>query len=233
MRLSGLSYPAGEKEARDFLHAFRASFPGEAKLHPHILLLPHLEPSRVPEVYGAALAALEGLSPPERIYLVGVAHRPLKEKAAALPVPFHTPFGPALPDLPALEVLDALLPYELFNTPLAFREEHSLELPLFFLKGVFPRSKLLPILVGRGSPQLGEALRVVLRDYPGLLVLAVDLSHVGPRFGDPPLSPTLAEEARRRDLGFLERLSRGNRKPPWPIWEITPPALTGWRWCEA
>ncbi|MDM7323850.1 MAG: AmmeMemoRadiSam system protein B, partial [Thermus sp.] len=109
----------------------------------------------------------------------------------------------------ALEVLDALLPYELFNTPLAFREEHSLELPLFFLKGVFPEAKVLPLLVGRGSPQLGEALRVVLRDYPGLLVLAVDLSHVGPRFGDPPLSPTLAEEARRRDLGFLERLSRG------------------------
>ncbi|WP_243029474.1 AmmeMemoRadiSam system protein B [Thermus altitudinis] len=209
MRLSGLSYPAGQEEAKAFLEAFRASFPGEAGPRPEVLLLPHLEPSRVPEVYGAALAALESLPPPERLYLVGVAHRPLGEKAAALPVPFHTPFGPALPDLPALQALDTLLPYELFNTPLAFREEHSLELPLFFLKGVFPQAKVLPLLVGRGGLELGEALRVVLRDYPGLLVLAVDLSHVGPRFGDPPLSRPLAEEARRRDLGFLEKLAQG------------------------
>ncbi|WP_243090830.1 AmmeMemoRadiSam system protein B [Thermus neutrinimicus] len=210
MRLAGLSYPQGEREARAFLQAFRASFPGpRPQGDPSILLLPHLEPSRVPEAYGAALAALEGIPEPERVYLVGVAHRPLREKAAALPVPFQTPFGPAEPDLAALQALDALLPYELFNTPLAFREEHSLELPLFFLKGAFPQAKLLPLLVGRGSLELGEALRVVLKDHPGLLVLAVDLSHVGPRFGDQPLSRSLAEEARRRDLGFLERLAQG------------------------
>ncbi|RTH96197.1 AmmeMemoRadiSam system protein B, partial [Thermus scotoductus] len=118
-------------------------------------------------------------------------------------------FGPAEPDLPALQALDALLPFELFNTPLAFREEHSLELPLFFLKGRFGKSRLLPLLVGRRSPELGEALRMVQRDYPGLLVLAVDLSHVGPRFGDGPLTRSLAAEARRRDLGFLERLAQG------------------------
>ncbi|BCZ86814.1 MEMO1 family protein [Thermus thermophilus] len=208
MRLAGLSYPEGEREARAFLEAFRASYPGEGE-EARALLMPHLEPSRVPEVYGAALAALEKTPPPERIYLVGVAHRPLREKAAALPVPFQTPFGPALPDLPALQALDALLPFELFNTPLAFREEHSLELPLFFLKGRFPEARVLPLLVGRRSPELGEALKVVLRDFPGLLVLAVDLSHVGPRFGDTPLTRTLAEEARRRDLGFLERLAEG------------------------
>jgi len=158
MRLAGLSYPEGEREARAFLEAFRASYPGEGE-EARVLLMPHLEPSRVPEVYGAALAALEKTPPPERIYLVGVAHRPLKEKAAALPVPFQTPFGPALPDLPALQALDALLPFELFNTPLAFREEHSLELPLFFLKGRFPEARVLPLLVARRSPELGEALR--------------------------------------------------------------------------
>lgn len=208
MRLAGLSYPKGEKEARAYWEAFRASFPGEG-MRAEILLLPHLEPARAPEAYGAALAVLEHTPEPERIYLVGVAHRPLREKAAALPVPFHTPFGPAEPDLPALQALDALLPFELFNTPLAFREEHSLELPLFFLKGRFGKSRLLPLLVGRRSPELGEALRMVQRDYPGLLVLAVDLSHVGPRFGDGPLTRSLAAEARRRDLGFLERLAQG------------------------
>ncbi|WP_234554391.1 AmmeMemoRadiSam system protein B [Thermus caliditerrae] len=208
MRLAGLSSPEGEEEARAFWEAFRASFHGEAP-EAQALLLPHLEPARVPEAYGAALAALEKTPPPKRLYLVGVAHRPLKERAAALPVPFHTPFGPAEPDLEALQALDALLPYELFNTPLAFREEHSLELPLFFLKRAFPQAKVLPLLVGRRSPELGEALKVVLKDFPGLLVLAVDLSHVGPRFGDKPFSRPLAEEARKRDLGFLERLAQG------------------------
>lgn len=208
MRLAGRSYPEEGEAARAFLRAFRASFPGEGR-RAEVLLMPHLEPSRVPEAYGAALASLEKTPPPERIYLLGVAHRPLKEKAAALPVPFQTPFGPAEPDLAALQALDALLPYELFNTPLAFREEHSLELPLLFLKGTFPRARILPLLVARRSPELGEALKLVLKDHPGLVVLAVDLSHVGPRFGDGPFSRPLAEEARRRDLGFLERLAQG------------------------
>ncbi len=207
MRLAGLSYPQGPEEARAFLRAFRASYEGEGR-RGSLLLMPHLEPARIPEAYGAALASLER-TPAERVYLVGVAHRPLKEPAAALPVPFHTPFGPAEPDLEALQALDALLPYELFNTPLAFREEHSLELPLFFLKGARPTARYLPILVGRRTPELGEALKVLLEEKPGLLVLAVDLSHVGPRFGDPPLSPALAQEARRRDQGFLKALAEG------------------------
>lgn len=208
MRLAGLSYPEGEKEARAFLEAFRGSFPGEAR-GGRVLLMPHLEPARVPEAYGAALAVLERIPEPERVYLVGVAHRPLRERVAALPVPFHTPFGPAEPDLVALQALDALLPFELFNTPLAFREEHSLELPLFFLKGALPQARFLPLLVGQRSPELGEALRVLLEEKPGLVVLAVDLSHVGPRFGDPPLARPLAERARRQDLGFLEALAQG------------------------
>ncbi|MCH1928467.1 MEMO1 family protein, partial [Shewanella sp. C31] len=77
----------------------------------------------------------------------------------------------------------------------------SLELPLLFLQGAFPKAKVLPLLVGRRTPELGEALKVVQGDFPGLLVLAVDLSHVGPRFGDAPLSRPLAQEARRRDRG--------------------------------
>lgn len=207
MRLAGLSYPEGAEEARAFLRAFRASYEGEGR-RGGVLLMPHLEPARIPEAYGAALASLEGALV-ERVYLVGVAHRPLGEPAAALPAPFQTPFGPAEPDLEALQALRALLPFELFNTPLAFREEHSLELPLFFLKGALPMARFLPLLVGRRTEALGEALKALLGERPGLVVLAVDLSHVGPRFGDPPLSPALAQEARRRDRGFLEALAQG------------------------
>lgn len=208
MRLAGLSYPKEEKAARAFLEAFRASYEGEAP-RAEALLMPHLEPSRVPEAYGAALAVLERTPEPERVLLLGVAHRPLEEAVAALPVPFETPFGPAEPDLEALGHLDALLPFELFNTPLAFREEHSLELPLFFLKGRWPRARYLPLLVGHSTPQVEEALRVFLKDRPAFLVLAVDLSHVGPRFGDPPFSPPLARAARQKDLAFLQALAGG------------------------
>lgn len=208
VRLAGVSYPKAPEDARAFIRAFRASYAGEGK-RADVVVMPHLEPARVPEVYGATLASLEVTPPPERIYLLGVAHQPLQEAAAALPVPFETPFGPAEPDLAALQALDALLPFELFNTPLAFREEHSLELPLFFLKASYPAARVLPLLIGERSPGLGEALKVLLPDYPGLVVLAVDLSHVGPRFGDRPLDPALAEEARGRDVGFLEGLIRG------------------------
>ena len=208
MRLAGLSYPREEKDARAFLEAFRASYEKEAP-EAKALLMPHLEPSRVPEVYGAALATMERTPEPERVLLLGVAHRPLEEAIAALPVPFETPFGPAEPDLEALRHLDALLPFELFNTPLAFREEHSLELPLFFLKGRWPKARYLPLLVQRGTREVEEALWVFLQDWPAFLVLAVDLSHVGPRFGDAPFAPPLAQRARGKDLAFLQALAQG------------------------
>ncbi|MGQ9753492.1 MAG: AmmeMemoRadiSam system protein B [Thermaceae bacterium] len=208
MRLAGISYPKEEKAARAFLEAFRGSYEGDAP-RAEALLMPHLEPSRVPEVYGAALATLEKTPEPERVLLLGVAHRPLREAIAALPVPFETPFGPAEPDLEALTLLDALLPFELFNTPLAFREEHSLELPLFFLKGRWPNARYLPLLVGKATPLLAETLRAFLKDRPAFLVLAVDLSHVGPRFGDEPFSPSLAQRARGKDTLFLQALAAG------------------------
>ncbi len=217
MRLAGLSYPKEEKAARAFLDAFRASYEGEAP-GALALLMPHLEPGRVPEVYGAALAALERTPEPERVLLLGVAHRPLQEPLAALPVPFETPFGPAEPDLEALRHLDALLPFELFNTPLAFREEHALELPLFFLKGRWPQARYLPLLVQQSTPLVEEALRLLLKDRPSFLVLAVDLSHVGPRFGDAPFSLPVAKRAREKDLGFLQALAQG--RPDEALWSL-------------
>ncbi len=213
MKLAGVSYP-GEAEAFSrYFETFLAVAPEVPEKPAKALLLPHLEPRRVPEVYGAAFKALKKTPPPERVLVLGVAHRPIQNPAAALATGFETPLGTLDTDHEALATLDALLGYELFRDPLALLAEHSLEFAAVFLKAIWPEAKILPIAVASHDPQvldeLGQALKLVARDYPFFPVLSVDLSHVGARFGHGPLKAELAQKARERDLGYLKRLAQG------------------------
>ena len=150
------------------------------------------------------------------VLVAGVAHHPIQEVAAALPLAFDTPLGRVEVDLEALGALDALVPFELFNTPLAFREEHSVEFPVVFLKGVWPEAsfKILPLIVSGSEEasaleELARALEVLAKDYPFLPVASVDLSHVGARFGHGPLTRALATRAQSMDRRYLELVAGG------------------------
>ncbi len=216
MALAGVSYPAEAKGFTAYLQAFRALVPEGTKGAVRGVVMPHLEPRRVPEVYGAVLEALAHTPPPARVLVAGVAHHPIQEVAAALPLAFDTPLGRVEVDLEALGALDALVPFELFNTPLAFREEHSVEFPVVFLKGVWPEAsfKILPLIVSGSEEasaleELARALEVLAKDYPFLPVASVDLSHVGARFGHGPLTRALATRAQSMDRRYLELVAGG------------------------
>ncbi len=213
MALAGISYPGEEAAFKAFVQAFRAFAPEVPEAPAKALLLPHLEPRRVPEVYGAALEVLARTPAPERVLVVGVAHRPIAEPAAALALPLKTPLGSLEADLEALSALDALVGFELFNTPLAFKEEHSIEFPAVFLKAFWPETKVLPLIVASDDrTRLGElarALALLRREAPFFPLLAVDLSHVGGRFGHGGIERNLKETAERTDRGYLEALAQG------------------------
>jgi MEMO1 family protein len=216
MALADHSYPQDPEAFKAFIEVFRAAAPASsAPREPRALIMPHLEPRRVPEIYGAVLEALASVRAPERVLVVGVAHQPLQAPAAALPLPFETPLGDVAVDFAALGTLNALLDFELFNTPLAFKEEHSLEFPIVFLKAAWPEAdfSVIPLLVHaeerRSLQALAEALGLLQRDYPSLIVASVDLSHVGYRFGEKPFDRELARTAERTDRDYLDLLAQG------------------------
>ena len=222
MTLAGVSYPA-EREAFGAYLKTASAFAPEATAADGGLVMPHLEPARVPGLYGAAVTALRQTPPPERLLILGVAHQGLEEAAAALPTGLKTPFGTLEADLEALQALDALLPYELFNSTLAFEGEHSIEFPAVFARAAWPEAdvKVLPLLID-GDParkgvldELATVLALLARDFPLYPLASVDLSHVGARFGHPPLDDALASRARDTDRRYLELLASGEFDAAW------------------
>ncbi len=77
MVLAGASYP-GERQAFEAYLQTTAAFAPEAPAAKGGLVMPHLEPARVPGLYGAAVAALRQTPPPERLLILGVAHQGLE-----------------------------------------------------------------------------------------------------------------------------------------------------------
>jgi AmmeMemoRadiSam system protein B len=133
---------------------------------------------------------------------------------------FETPFGPARCDLAFMDALAQRLGDAAYDGELAHRDEHSLELQTLYLKrrlGERPFA-IVPVLFGGFHGLAEEAARPdeepeiesfiqALREVaaaqggPTCYVAAVDLSHVGARFGE---TGTLDEDR----LKALEQLDR-------------------------
>lgn len=217
MALGDQCYPAAREDFEAWVSLFRGVAPDVPALGPlRGLIMPHLDPRRVPAVYGAALEALAGTPAPERVLVVGVAHSAIQEDVAALPLGQDTPLGALPVDRAALDALASRLPFPLYNAPLAFREEHSIEFPLVFLKAVWPEAtfQVLPIVL-RGNSDMGrlgvvaEAIAAVVKEFPCFPVASVDLSHVGARFDDPPLDREAARRTQAIDRQYLDLLAAG------------------------
>lgn len=100
---------------------------------------------------------------------------------------YATPLGVVPVETDAVAQLDRALREEanLNLTPVAYDEEHSLEIELPFLQRCLPGEfKLLPVMVRSQSPlvarELGIALAEVMSGRNGLLVASSDLSHYNP-----------------------------------------------------
>ncbi len=212
MALAGASYPETKEGFEAFLNGMLAFAPEVEEKPLKALLMPHLELRRVPEAYGAAYQAMQRTPAPERVLILGVAHRPIQNPAAALPLAIETPHGVLEADLEALQALDALVGFELFREPLAFKEEHSIEFPALFVKAAWPNAKVLPLIVSSEDEaalaELAEALRLLAKERPFFPLLAVDLSHVGGRFGHGPIAPELKKKAETTDRTYLDFLAK-------------------------
>jgi len=211
---AGESYPKDEKELLDMvLPAKRMENLIIAK--PKGVMLPHIDPRRGWDVYLEGLRAIYRTDA-EIILIFGIAHSYISQPVNALPMHLDTPLGIVETDIDLLEELSRNLPFDLFSDPLSFKNEHSIEFPVVFIKSLLNerKFKVLPFIFLTKTLEdyelIDEFIRVLkdkLKDKNVLVVASVDMSHVGRRFGDEGVNRI---EMSQHDKIFLEYVSDGN-----------------------
>ncbi|MDD5630061.1 MAG: AmmeMemoRadiSam system protein B, partial [Elusimicrobia bacterium] len=195
------------------------------------LVAPHIDFERGGPLYARSYQALSESRPPDAVVALGVAHMSPNSPWVMTPKAFATPYGEVALHRELYDELRSALWYDPRDDEWVHRNEHSLELQAVWLRYLW-REKTppwVPILVSSferfasdqapskvetvegALTKMGEALRRRARKGERIMVLAgVDLSHVGPRFGDQkavtPEAKKLAETADRAALEQALRL---------------------------
>lgn len=193
-------------------------------------ILPHIDYGRGGPCYAWGLKEVAELSRARTFVILGTLHGEGKGPYILTKKAYLTPWGALEPDLDFITLLERECGYDPFSEEVAHRSEHSLELPLVFLRYVFQDQlpvRVVPILCAsfqdlmerelspREDPLIlgfTEALKKALVDWgeEACLLASADLAHMGPRFGGAhPLGEgdrALISYRDRELIGFMESL---------------------------
>lgn len=195
------------------------------------LVCPHIDFSRGGPAYAWAYQALSQCEPPDVILALGTAHMSPNSPWVMTPKAYETPYGPMAVDTGLYNDVKSALWYEPRDDEWVHRTEHSLEFQAVWLKYLW-RDKTppwVPVLCSTFErfcpdkapstiPTIEDAInkigKVLKKRADGgqkiLILSAVDLAHVGPRFGDEEtLGPELEariESEDRRSLDWAMKL---------------------------
>jgi AmmeMemoRadiSam system protein B len=232
----GRSYPAERDQLVAFLDAHFAeaeSARGAAPAAParaRALLAPHLDPRRAGRAIARAYLELDrAAKAPLRVVVFGTGHALIEDRFALTRKHFETPLGRIPCDRAFVDQVAARLGDGAYHGELVHRDEHSIEFQAVYLRHRFADRgiQIVPILCGgfhglidegrtpREDPQfetLIEAVREAERTLGGetVYIAGADLSHVGPRFGDPPLDARTKEEIEAIDREALAAAEKGD-----------------------
>jgi len=197
---------------------------------PRALLAPHLDPRRAGKVLAMAYRELDPAdAEPLRVVVFGTGHTLFGDLFALTRKHFETPLGRLECDTAFVDAVAGRLGEAAYRAEIVHRDEHSIEFQALYLKHRFGnrRISLVPILCGgfhalldagttpRESPEfesLIEAVREAERERGGrtVYVAGIDLSHLGPRFGDPAVDDRVRGEAEALDRAALEAARQGD-----------------------
>ncbi len=180
--VAGTFYPAGQADLQASVSGLLAgaatTVTGRA---PKALIAPHAGYVYSGSTAAAAYARLATVRDiVRRVVLLGPAHR-VAFNGLALPGAdtFASPLGPVRIDAQAIAML-ADLPQVTTNAE-AHAHEHSLEVHLPFLQQTLGDFSLVPLVVGRASPeQVAEVIERLWGGPETLVVVSSDLSHYLP-----------------------------------------------------
>ncbi|MGC8873900.1 MAG: AmmeMemoRadiSam system protein B [Chloroflexia bacterium] len=184
--VAGMFYPADPRELAAMVDGFLSQWsptPGR----PLALIVPHAGYPYSGRTAAAAYAQLRGQHY-EAVVLVGQNH--FLGDFAGVDVYAEGAFRTPLGEMPVdTELARAILQTEpaFSDNPSFHAQEHALEVQIPFLQRVLPGTPIVPILIGRPTPQnlerLENALVQVLKGHDVLLVASSDLSHY-PSYAD-------------------------------------------------
>jgi AmmeMemoRadiSam system protein B len=185
-------------------------------------------------MYGRAYAGLSNLPGDVCVVVVGVAHAGPAAPYVLTSKDYETPFGVVEVDRPLLDAVVGRAPFDPLAEEPVHRREHSIEFQVLWLSFLMRERHftVLPVLTGaldshvtNGSPGsvpeiegfiTGLRDAIAAADRPICVVGGVDLSHVGPRFGDEePLGPPLARRAADADRAALRHVEAGDAEGWW------------------
>jgi hypothetical protein len=169
--------------------------------------------------YSGAVAAhvwksLREKSQPRTIIIFGAVHYPGVTRNTVYPEgSWETPIGALEVDRElARSLVDSMDPLLIGGTE-AHEQEHSIEVQLPFIKGLFPDCKILPIAVPlHHTPvQLGDRIGALTREMGVIAVGSTDLTHYGKRYqlfhrGTGPAAHEWMVKNDRRILDLIEPL---------------------------
>ncbi|MEW6359122.1 MAG: AmmeMemoRadiSam system protein B [Planctomycetota bacterium] len=225
----GQAYPEDPAALRKYLDSVLAQAEPKTDIKPDAvaaLAAPHIDIKVGERVYANAYGILKGADF-DRVIILGIMHRSDDGLFSLSQKGYLTPFGLTETDQELAGQLAAAGEAVLSDNDLAHRTEHSIEFQVVFLQHVFgrPDIKIVPILCGGMSHMLEQfnrptdmpdlkrfldALRKAVedKDRRTLLVAGVDLSHIGPKFGDHMSSHAIVAESEKHDRALLDALCR-------------------------
>ena len=163
---------------RQLAAAVNDSYGTEDPPPPKALVVPHAGYVYSGLIAASAYRLLTALrSRISRVVLLGPAHfHPLAGIAVHTADAFRTPLGDVLLDDELRQMALGLVQVLALDSP--HEGEHSLEVQLPFLQQVLDRFTLLPLVVGRASPdEVAEVLEAVWGGDETLILISTDLSH--------------------------------------------------------
>jgi hypothetical protein len=238
--LEGHSYPAECEALEKFLDAHFAeaeqlrTAAGEpaapANARPRAILAPHLDPRRSGVTIARAYLELgTEQGGPLRVVFLGTGHGLYGDLFGITRKHYQTPLGKLECDTAFVDTLAAALGEDPYHAELAHRDEHSIEFQALYLQHRFGSRpiRIVPILCGgftgllqegktpREDPQVErflEALQAAEKRHGGatVYVAAIDLAHVGPRFGEPKLDERTRHEVEKKDHAALAAAQKGD-----------------------
>ncbi|MGH7741577.1 MAG: AmmeMemoRadiSam system protein B [Candidatus Eiseniibacteriota bacterium] len=238
--LEGRAYPAdsaelGRKLDEDFAAAVKlrdqvGESAAAGSTVPRGLLAPHLDPRRAgPTIARALLELGDQPTAPLRVVIFGTGHELIGDLYALTRKHFQTPLGRAMCDTAFVDAVAARLGDRAYRSELAHRHEHSIEFAVLYLQRRLRGRQftIVPILCGgfhslleegrlpRQSEEFENLISAVSETASAqggttIYLAGVDLSHVGPRFGDPGTDERVRGEIETTDREALEAARKGD-----------------------
>lgn len=195
------------------------------------LIAPHIDFHRGGPTYAWAYRALLDHADADLFVILGTCHAGMDDPFALTLKPYDTPLGPVPVDRDFYEGLGRRYGHDLLASEAAHRNEHSIEFQAVMLRHLLRERRpfsIVPVLASflheavriqrdpeadRRIPRFIDALLETMASSrrKACLIAAVDLAHVGPRFGDPtPNTPEFLREVAEADSRMLEAVVAGD-----------------------